>query len=309
MCLYLIRRFFQALFSIAGVSTIVFFALHLTGDPVRLMVPPDATLKDMEILRHELGLDRPLHVQYLEFFENLLQGDLGHSYVQNRPVLHIILERFPYTAKLAVTALLISMIVGILIGVLSAVFRGKWIAKMMLPFVLLGQCLPAFCIGILLIMIFSVHFRWFPSTGARGFKSLVLPSLTLASLSIVSLSQVTRANMLEQLKQNYVRTARSKGAGTCRIVIWHVLRNAAIPIITLIGLETANLLGGAVVTETIFAWPGLGLLTIQAINARDFPLVQAIVLFVSIIFIVVNFLTDLLYVIVDPRIKLRKGPA
>ncbi|MDR1977158.1 MAG: ABC transporter permease [Synergistaceae bacterium] len=309
MCLYLIRRFFQAFVSIVGISTIVFFALHLSGDPVRLMVPPDATLKDMDILRHELGLDRPLYIQYVEFFENLSRGDLGHSYVQNRPVLDIIRERFPYTVRLALAALLISVVTGIFIGIVNAVFRGKWIEKMFVPFILIGQCLPAFCVGILLIMLFSVQLRWLPSTGARGLKSLILPSITLASLSIASLAQVTRANMLEQLEQNYVRTARAKGAGTPRIVIWHVIRNAGIPIITLVGLETANLLGGAVVTETIFAWPGLGLLTIQAINARDFPLVQAIVLFVSIIFIAVNFLTDLLYVIVDPRIKLEKESA
>ena len=304
MISYLVRRTLQALASVAGVSTIVFFALHLSGDPVRLMVPPDATLKDMEVLRHELGLDRPLHTQYLEFIENLSKSDLGYSYVQNRPVLDIILERFPFTARLAVSALTLSLVAGISIGVMSAVYRGKWLEKSLMPFILIGQCMPAFCIGILLIMVFSVHFRWLPSTGSRGGKSLILPSLTLASVSVATMAQMTRTSMLEQLEQNYVRTARSKGAGIPRIVVWHVLRNTAIPIVTLAGLETANLLGGAVVTETIFAWPGLGLLTIQAINARDFPLVQAIVLFVSVIYVMINLLTDIFYLVIDPRIKL-----
>ncbi|ADY56841.1 binding-protein-dependent transport systems inner membrane component [Syntrophobotulus glycolicus DSM 8271] len=303
---YIGRRIVQALISILGIATIVFFSLHLSGDPVLLMVPPDASANDIEVLRHALGLDQPLGVQYIDYLKNLFTGDLGRSYIQSRPVAEIILQRFPYTIQLAACALFLSVAVGIPVGMLSAIYRGKWVEKILMPLILIGQSMPAFWTGILLIMLVSVHWHWLPSSGVGGFKSLIMPSVTLASLSMATLARMTRSSFLEQLGQDYVRTARSKGAGVIRLIGRHILRNAAIPIITLVGMETANLLGGAVITETIFAWPGLGQLMIQAINARDFPLVQAIVLFISVIYIVINLITDLVYVMVDPRIKLGK---
>lgn len=267
---------------------------------------PDASANDIEVLRHALGLDQPLGVQYIDYLKNLFTGDLGRSYIQSRPVAEIILQRFPYTIQLAACALFLSVAVGIPVGMLSAIYRGKWVEKILMPLILIGQSMPAFWTGILLIMLVSVHWHWLPSSGVGGFKSLIMPSVTLASLSMATLARMTRSSFLEQLGQDYVRTARSKGAGVIRLIGRHILRNAAIPIITLVGMETANLLGGAVITETIFAWPGLGQLMIQAINARDFPLVQAIVLFISVIYIVINLITDLVYVMVDPRIKLGK---
>ncbi|NHN31088.1 ABC transporter permease [Paenibacillus agricola] len=301
--IYVGQRLLQAIVSLLGVSTIIFFVLRLTGDPVQLMVPQNSTLEDIEVLRHALGLDRPVGVQYLEFITNLFQGNLGYSYIQNQPVVHIIMDRFPYTVDLATAALFLSVVVGILIGMLTAIYRGTWIEKLLMPVVLIGQSMPAFWTGILLIMFLSVQVHWFPSSGADDLTSLVLPAITLASLSVATIARMARSSILDQLGQDYVRTAHSKGVAVPRLLSRHIMRNAAIPILTIIGMETANLLGGAVITETIFAWPGLGQLTIQAINARDFPVVQAIVFLGSSIYILINLLTDLLYVWVDPRIK------
>ncbi|GGE27024.1 glutathione ABC transporter permease [Pullulanibacillus camelliae] len=301
---YIGRRILQAIIAMLGVSTIVFFILHLSGDPVKLMAPQDASAKDIAVLRHELGLDQPLGTQYLHFIGNIFKGDLGYSYIQNVPVINIIASRFPYTLDLALGALILSLFFGISIGLLSAIFRGKWIEKVLMPIILIGQSMPAFWTGILLIMFLSVHLHLFPSSGVGGIKSLILPSITLASLSTATIARMTRSSVIDQLDQDYVRTAYSKGVGKGRLLVRHIFRNSAIPIITIVGLEIANLLGGAVITETIFAWPGLGQLTIQSISSRDFPLVQAIVLLGSAIFIGVNLITDLLYAKVDPRIKL-----
>ncbi|UOF88990.1 ABC transporter permease [Fodinisporobacter ferrooxydans] len=303
------RRIFQAVISILGVSTIVFFILHLSGDPVLLMVPQNSTAEDIANLRHSLGLDKPLGIQYILFIKNLLQGNLGYSYVQSQPAMDIVMERVPYTVELALAALVISLAIGITIGMLTAIYRGKWIERMLMPIILIGQSMPAFWTGILLIMLMSVRLHLLPSSGSSGIQSLVLPAITLASLSMATVARMTRSSVIEQLGKDYVKTARSKGVGNARLLIRHILRNAAIPIITIIGLEAANLLGGAVITETIFAWPGLGQLTIQSIAARDFPLVQAIVLLGAGTYIFINLITDLLYGLVDPRIKLGKDVA
>jgi peptide/nickel transport system permease protein len=304
---YIIGRVLQALLSILGISTIVFFILHLSGDPVLLMVPQGASVEAIELLRNQLGLDRPLFVQYADFIKNLFLFDLGHSYVQSQPVIDIILQRLPATIRLAVAALFLALVIGIPIGMLTAFYRGKLIEKILMPIILVGQSLPTFWTGIILILFVSVQLRLLPSSGSEGFESLILPAITLASLSIATFARMTRSSIIEQLDKEYVKTATSKGVGPTRLLNRHVFRNASIPIITMIGLETANLLGGAVITETIFAWPGLGQLTIQAIDARDFPLVQAIVLFVSGVYIFINLITDLVYSWVDPRVKLRKG--
>jgi peptide/nickel transport system permease protein len=301
--IYVGQRLLQAIVSLLGVSTIIFFVLRLTGDPVQLMVPQNSTVEDIAVLRHALGLDRPVGVQYLDFIKKLFQGDLGYSYIQNQPVVHMIMDRFPYTLDLAMAALLISVFFGILIGMITAIYRGTWMEKMLMPVVLIGQSMPAFWTGILLIMFLSVQVHWFPSSGADDLTSLVLPAITLASLSVATIARMARSSILDQLGQDYVRTAHSKGVAIPRLLSRHIMRNAAIPILTIVGMETANLLGGAVITETIFAWPGLGQLTIQAINSRDFPVVQAIVFLGSSIYIIINLLTDLLYVWVDPRIK------
>ncbi|WHX50187.1 ABC transporter permease [Paenibacillus woosongensis] len=302
--LYVGRRIVQALVSIFGVATIIFFILRLTGDPVLLMVPQNATAEDIAVLRHALGLDQPVGLQYLQFLKQIFTADLGYSYIQNMPVLDIVMERIPYTIDLAISALILTVIIGVPLGMITAIYKGTWIEKICMPFILVGQSMPAFWTGILLIMLFAVQLKWLPSSGAENLQSLILPAMTLASLSIATVARMTRSSMLEQLGQDYVRTARSKGVGIPRMLYRHLLRNASIPIITVIGLECANLLGGSVITETIFAWPGLGQLTIQAIAARDFPLVQAVVVLGAAVYIFINLITDLIYGWIDPRIKL-----
>jgi len=301
---YILRRILQALVSILGVSTIVFFILHLSGDPVLLMVPQNASAHDIAVLRHSLGLDRSLWIQYLSYLKHLSEGNLGYSYIQSQPALSILMERLPYTLELAITSFVLSLVIGIPIGMLTAFFRGTWIERLLMPLVLIGQSMPAFWTGILLILLISVSLKWLPSSGASGIQSLILPAITLASLSMATIARMTRSGFIEELGKEYVKTGRSKGAGTFRLMVRHILRNASIPILTVVGLEIANLLGGSVITETIFAWPGVGQLTIQSITGRDFPVVQAIVLFVSIVFILVNLITELIYAWVDPRIRL-----
>lgn len=301
---YVASRLGQAVLSVFGVATIVFFALRMSGDPARLLVPDGASAADIERVRAQLGLDLPLGTQYLHFLGGALHGDLGFSYVQNRPATEMIAERLPYTANLAVAALILSVVLGVLVGVATALGRGRWPEKVLMPLVLVGQAMPAFWTGLLLVLVFSVALRWLPSTGYDGPLSLLLPAVTLASLSLAAIARVTRGALLEQLSQDYVRTARAKGAGTLRLVSRHLARNSAIPVITVAALEFANLLGGAVVTEVIFAWPGIGQLTVQSVAARDFPVVQAIVLFAATVYVIVNLLTDLLYGVVDKRVAI-----
>lgn len=306
---YISSRAGQAALQLFGVITIVFVILRLSGDPARLLVPEQATAEDIARIRTSLGLDEPIWVQYLHYLGQLARFDFGFSYVQGRSALELILERLPYTINLALAALLLSMAVGIPVGMLSAYYRRRFLGRALMPFVLVGQSMPAFWLGLLLILVFSVRLRLLPSTGFEEFSALIMPSVTLASLSMATLARITRSSFLEQLNADYVRTTRSRGAGTARVLLGHVLRNAAIPIVTLLGLEVASLLGGAVITETIFAWPGLGQLTVQAIQARDFPVVQAIVIFAAVIYIGVNLMTDLLYAVIDPRVRLSSAEA
>jgi peptide/nickel transport system permease protein len=300
---YVAGRIGQALLALFGVVTIVFFALRLSGDPSRLLVPDGATAADIERLRDKLGLNASLWHQYLDFLGHAIHGDLGYSYAQNRPAIDLITERLPYTANLAVAALVLSLLFGVTVGVITALNRGNWQERVLMPLVLAGQAMPAFWTGLLLVLVFSVGLRWLPSTGYDGPLSLLLPSITLASLSAAAIARVTRGAVLEQLPRDYMRTARAKGAGGLRLVARHLARNTAIPVLTVAALELANLLGGAVVTEVIFAWPGLGQLTIQSISARDFPVVQAIVILASAVYVVINLCTDLLYGVIDPRVS------
>ena len=238
----------------------------------------------------------------MNYLGNLLHGDLGYSYVQHEPALTLLTQRIPYTVNLALSALFLSAVFGVGAGMIMALYRGRWPERVLAPVVLIGQAMPAFWTGILLILVFSVTFKILPSTGFSGFSSLILPAVTLASLSAATVARITRGAVLEQLDRDYIRTARSKGAGTARLVTRHLARNVSIPILTVLALEVANLLGGSVVTELIFAWPGIGQLTVQSVDGRDFPLVQAIVILAATVFIVVNFLTDMVYAVLDPRV-------
>lgn len=304
MTAFLLRRLGQALLTIFGVATLIFFLQRLTGDPTYLLVPDTATQADIEALRHALGFDRPLWVQYLSFLGEIARFDLGRSVVQSVPVLDIIASRLPYTLALAAGALLVACGIGIPVGVALALWRDRWVARILAGLVLAAQSMPTFWSGILMILVFAVTLGWLPPSSTGGIDHLVMPSVALGLLSMATFARVTRTALLEELSKDYVRTARARGAGTGRLLLRHLARNASIPIITVAGLEISNLLAGAVIVETVFAWPGLGQLTVQSILARDFPIVQGVVLLGSFVTVALNLLTDLLYTAVDPRIRL-----
>lgn len=306
---YLGARVGQAVIALFGVTTAVFFALRLSGNPALLLAPQNATQQEINQISQQLGLNVPVWRQYLNYLGNLLHGNLGYSYVQHEPALTLLTQRLPYTINLTLAALAITIVFGVGAGMIMALTRGGWGERILTPVVLAGQAMPAFWTGILLILVFSVTFHWLPSSGDNTGTSLILPAVTLASLSAATVARITRGAVLEQLTRDYVRTARSKGAGTWRLIWRHLLRNVSVPVLTVLALETANLLGGAVVTEEIFAWPGIGQLTIQSVDARDFPVVQAIVIFAATIYIVINLVTDIVYGFIDPRIAVTSKEA
>lgn len=301
---FFLTRIVQALIAILGVMTLIFFLQRLAGDPVLLLVPQNATLADIDAMRTALGFDRPLAVQYLEYLRGLLTFDLGRSYVQNVSVWTLIASRLPYTLLLAGGALVVAIGLGIPLGVIMAVRRGRAESKAIMGIVLAGQSMPTFWSAILMIMVFAVWLGWLPPSGARDWPSLIMPSIALGLLSMATFARVARTAVLDELEKDYVRTAHAKGVPITRIVIRHLLRNASIPVVTVAALEIANLLAGAVIVETVFAWPGLGQLTVQAIAARDFMLVQGVVLLGAVTAIVLNLIADVLYSIIDPRIRM-----
>ncbi len=301
---FFVTRIVQALIAILGVMPLIFFLQRLAGDPVLLLVPQNATQADIEAMRSALGFDRPLAIQYLEYLRGLLTFDLGRSYVQNVSVWTLIASRLPYTLMLAGGALLVAIGLGIPLGVIMAVRRGRAESKAIMGFVLAGQSMPTFWSAILMIMVFAVWLGWLPPSGARDWPSLIMPSIALGLLSMATFARVARTAVLDELEKDYVRTAHAKGVPITRIVIRHLLRNASIPVVTVAALEIANLLAGAVIVETVFAWPGLGQLTVQAIAARDFMLVQGVVLLGAVTAIALNLVADVLYSIIDPRIRM-----
>ncbi len=301
---FLLRRLGQALVTILGVVTLIFFVQRLTGDPTYLLVPETATQADIAALRHQLGFDRPLVVQYLDFLGELVRFDLGQSVVQRVPVTTIIASRLPYTLMLATGALLVACGIGVPIGILLAIFRNSAAAKAASGFVLAAQSMPTFWSGILMILVFSVLLGWLPPSSTGDLSNLVMPSFALGLLSMATFARITRSALLDELSKDYVRTARSRGVRSGRLLIRHLARNASIPVITVAALEISNLLAGAVIVETVFAWPGLGQVTVQAILARDFMIVQGVVLLGAFVTVLLNLLSDLLYSLVDPRIVL-----
>jgi peptide/nickel transport system permease protein len=307
MARFLLSRGAQALVSILGVSTIIFVVMHLSGDPTLLLVPEGASREDVALLRHQLGFDRPLAVQYADYLAGLARGDLGTSLVQRVSVASIVAARLPYTLLLAGGALVVALGIGLPIGVITAVWRGTRIEALLMPVVLVGQSMPTFWSGILLILLCAVTWNVLPASGADSWSSLVMPSITLGALSMATFARITRTGVVEELGKDYVRASRAKGVATSAIVLRHVLRNASIPVITVAALEMANLLAGAVIVETVFAWPGLGQLAVQSIAGRDFLVVQALVLLASFTCVALNLLADLLYGAVDPRITRLAG--
>jgi peptide/nickel transport system permease protein len=313
MATYLFRRLLVTLPTLLGVSVLVFLSLHLTpGDPALVMLGPKATATSLAALRTELGLDRPIHVQYLRWVGGVVSGDWGRSIQLRSRVLPLVWERFQATLILSVAAMLIALGIGIGLGVLSAVWSGTVLDRTAITTTLIGYSLPPFFLGIVLQVVLGLQLGWFPVTGmyppgggaiADLLRHLVLPAVTLAAGIGALLARMTRSTMLEVLRQDYVRTARAKGLRRRTVVLQHAFRNALIPILTIVGLQTGYVLGGAVLVEQVFAWPGIGTLAINAILARDFPLVQGVTLMVASTYVFTNLLTDVAYTLVDPRIS------
>jgi len=286
------------------VITLIFFVQRLTGDPTFLLVPETATQADIDALRNTLGLDRPLFVQYLSFLQQIASFDLGRSVVQNVPVSTIIASRLPYTLQLAAGALTVACGLGIPVGIVLALYRQSAAARMLAGLVFAAQSMPTFWSGIMLIMLFAVTLGWLPPSSVGGFENLIMPSVALGLLSMATFARITRTAILDELTRDYVRSARARGARTGRLLVRHLARNAAIPVITVAAIEISNLLAGAVIVETVFAWPGLGQVTVQSILSRDFMVVQGVVLMGAFVTIALNLLADILYSAVDPRIRL-----
>lgn len=324
MSVFIARRLVALVPVLLGVSTIVFFILHLTpGDPAQLMLGDFATKEAVEQLREEMGLNKPLVVQYGLFIGNVATGDLGRSITQRQPVTTLILERLQATAELASVAMLVALVLGITIGVVAAANHNSITDYLSTLVSLLGISVPVFYLGLLLMLLFSLDLGWFPASGRGGdllggvgalfrgdvgplsqaLRHLILPGLTLGFSFAALMAKMTRATMLEVLQKDFIRTARAKGMKRWAVILKHALRNAGIPLVTIIGLQFSSLLGGSVLTETVFAWPGLGRLAVDAIFARDFPLVQGAVLTVAVIFVVLNLFVDLAYGILDPRVS------
>ena len=303
MLIFVLRRLYQALFVLLGVMTIVFFLLHLSGDPTQLLLPVDATSQERAAYRESMGFNDPLLIQYFRYLLAVFQGDLGYSYRHAEPVLGLIVERIPATFQLTVTSLMLALLVAVPLGVVAAVKRGTAIDSTAMMFALLGQATPVYWLGLLLILLFSVQLGWLPSGGRGGLETLILPAFTLAVFSMARIARITRSGMLDVLSQDYIRTARAKGIVERIVIFKYALRNASIPLVTVVGLEFGVLLGGAVITETVFSWPGVGRFAIDSIFARDYPIVQGIVLLLSGIFVLINLLVDILYTYLDPRIR------
>jgi peptide/nickel transport system permease protein len=306
MLRHLALRCGQAAIAIFGVLTIVFFVMHLSGDPAVLLAPDGATPEQVAQLRHLMGFDRPLPVQYAAYLVALLHFDLGDSFIQRIPVATILLQRIPYTLALTAGALVVALGVGLPAGALMAVRRGTLLERALAGMVLAGQSLPTFWSGILMILLFGVVLHWLPTSGADSLSALIMPSVALGALTMSTFARMTRVAMLDELSRDYVTAARARGRSMTNVVVRHVLRNAAIPVITVAALEVGNLMAGAVIVETVFAWPGIGQLAIQSIASRDFMVVQAVVLFVSVVYVLCNLLADLAYALIDPRIRLAR---
>ncbi len=305
MRVYLLRRLSQSILVLFGVSFVVFFILYLTGDPALVLLPPEASAEDIRRFREAMGFNDPFVVQYGRFLAGALRGDFGQSIRHGEPAFHLVIERMPATFELAGAGLLIALCLAIPAGIISAVRRNTIADYISTIVALLGQSMPTFWLGIMLILVFSVQFNLLPSSGRGGLTHLVLPAITLGLFTTARITRLTRSGMLEVLNQDYIRTARAKGVSNPPIVWKHALKNAAIPIVTIVGIELGTLLGGSVITETIFAWPGVGRLSVQAIYNRDYPVVQAAVFLLATTFVLVNLIVDVIYTYLDPRIRLR----
>ena len=301
---YVIKRLLLMIPVIIGVSFLVFFIMDMApGDAVDVLAPEGATAEDLEAIRHDLGLDKPVVVRYIDYMAGMLHGDLGVSYISKTDVFQTYVEKLPATIKLSFASILISVILSVPLGIYSATRQGTIQDNISMAFAMIGLAMPQFRLGHLLIIVFSLKLQWFPSGGDQTLSSIVLPAITIGTGLMATLTRTTRSSMLDVLKQEYLRTARAKGIPEKVVVMSHALRNALIPIITIIGTQLAGVLGGSVLTETVFAWPGVGRLIVDSLNMRDTPLVTGSIIMTTILLSFVLLLVDLLYAAVDPRIK------
>jgi len=302
---YFLRRLYHSFIVIFGITLIIFVITHMIGDPVSLLLSPEATQADREQFKHELGLDRPVHIQYLVFLKDAIRGNFGISFRHQRPALGLVIQHLPATLELTVAAMILSIVISIPLGVLASIKPGSFLDRAGMTFALFGQSAPVFWIGIMFILLFGVKLRWFPVSGRGGIEYLIMPAMTLALFSTAAQTRLTRSSMMDVLDKDFIRTARSKGLMERRVIMKHALKNALIPIITIVALQFGMMLSGAVITETIFAWPGVGRLAVNAIYNRDYPVIQAAVFVTSALFIFINLFVDVIYTKIDPRITYR----
>lgn len=301
---FILIRIFSAFAVMLGVSIIVFFFIHfIPGDPVEVILGETARQADREVLREALGLNQPIMTQWLNYMSGLIRGDLGTSLYSRQPVTELILQRLPASAELALAAMVIGIVLAVPLGIWAAMHKGKLWDMATSSFMLLGIAIPNFIFGPVLVLIFSLWLDWFPVSGRSGLLSLVLPAITLGTVMAAILARMLRSSLLEVMSEDYIRSARARGLSPLRVMFRHALRNAMLPMITLLGLQLGGLLAGAVITETVFDWPGIGRLTVEAIQRRDYPLLQGCILFISGIYVAVNMLTDIVYQQIDPRIR------
>ena len=300
---YLLQRLLRTIVVLWGVTTIVFFVTRLSGDPITLILPPEASTAEIERVRAQFGFDRPLPVQYGIFIQKAVTGDFGQSIRQRQPAMRLALDRMPATLQLATLSFLFAVVVGLPLGIIAGVRpRSVW-DNVTMTFAVVGQAVPTFYLGILLIIVLAVRLHWLPTGGRGDWKTLVMPTVTLGTYAMASIARLTRSAMLEVMSQDYVRTGRAKGLTEPAVTLRHGFRNALIPVVTFMGLQFGTLLGGAVVTETISSWPGLGKLAVEGIGNRDYPVVQAAVFQAAVAFVFINFVVDLLYSQLDPRVR------
>jgi len=301
---YVIRRLWQSALTLVGVSVLVFVILRVVpGDPAKMLLPEGAPQSAIEELNRQLGLQEPLYVQYGLFVQSVFRGDFGQSFQYRAPALQVVTERLMATVQLALAAMLITVGVGVSLGIVAAVRRGTGYDYASTVLAVLGQSLPNFWLGIMLILLFGVALRWLPTSGFESWRHLILPAVTLAAFPMALVARLTRSSMLEILGRDFIRTGRAKGLAERAVILRHALRNAAVPLLTVLGLQIGTLLGGAVITESVFAWPGMGKLVVDAIFFRDFPVVQTVLILSATLFVVINLLVDLLYTVIDPRIR------
>ena len=300
---YVARRAVQGVVVLFGVSIIVFLLMHLAGDPVAVLLPLDTPPEQLDAFRQEMGFDRPLPIQYLRFLSRAVRGDFGYSYHYRTDAMQIVLERMPATLKLTFAALFVALVVAVPAGVVAALRQGKISDTIVRMAVLLGQAVPGFWLALMLMLLFGVRLRWLPVSGSEGWQSLILPAIVAGSFSMATITRLLRSSLLETLGENYIQTARGKGLPERAIITRHGLKNAAIPVITVIGLQIGWLLGGAVIAEVVFAYPGMGRLAVTAISYRDVPVIQSFVAITAIVVVTINLSLDVVYGWLDPRIR------